>query len=885
LPVFNNKESGVPEIWPEKAEFMSRISKFPVLSNLRFYRRWFCATLFLLLLSFLTMSWSSAWQPSPHSKLLITEFYYNPPGLDEEREWVEIANMSDQSLQLSGYGLGDEEQIGQGEGMLRFPEGSEIGAGEGIVIAQTAVGFRALFGVNPDFEIRDTDETIPDMLVDTQWASGQFVLANDGDEIILVDDQNNFLDALNYGDRLTFFTPNIPGVVSGQSIERSPAFCDTDSAADWRPQTIPTPGQFIMSGKCAPATDQNDEFQYRPIGEIQGTGEVSPYLNQVVTFRGLVTGTLEDQNTAGVTYYTIFVQDIPGFEDGDPDTSDAIAVFLGRQQPRYQIGDQVEITGQVTEYFGLTEIDDTGIFITSESSGNSLPEAVAIEIPQDAVHAEVYLESLEGMLVNATGSLPVLGPTHEGCGFAVGSTPDAIRPLRHSGHENYPPPILVLNQSDVDCSALPPLKSGDLVAGILGPLTYHFEQYKVVQQESESLRVEHAGMVPLTKAPGASESLIRIATMNLDNFLVPSADDGSSPSEGMPPEDSEIKRSKLAFTISQTLRCPEIIGVQEVENETLLLQLANSTAESCRFSYQVTHRESADGRGIDVALLTDPRRVTIDGVALRQTCWPIATGVQDGSVQCPPGEEPLFSRPPLEVALEIDGEPMTIFVNHFKSKRGGELETAARRLAQARHVHDLVMNHLTDDPQDGIIVLGDFNDYNQSPVWLQLQAEGVLYDAMQRTPPEERYSYIFDGVAQLVDGILVSPALIHRIKEVVIPHINADYPVSYAFDGSSMALPYHASDHDPVLLSLGIHSQDDIREKQREPSREPEPAATMLPTEQPFVAAVTLPPTRPVEQIIQASETGSRDSFFIITGLVMLLLATAVLWLAQRLNR
>lgn len=865
---------------------MSLIPKLPALFHLRFYRRWFGAASFLLILSFMTVGWSSARQPSPPIKLLITEFYYNPPGLDEEREWVEIANISNQSLQLSGYGLGDEEQIGQGEGMLRFPEGSEIGAGEGIVIAQTAVGFRALFGANPDFEVQDTDAAVPDMLADTQWAYGRFALANDGDEIILVDDQGTLLDALNYGDRATFFTPNIPGVVSGQSIERAPAFCDTDSAADWRPQTIPTPGQLILQGQCDLAPDQVSEIQYRPIGEIQGTGDVSPYLNQLVTFRGLVIGTMEDQNTAGVTYYTIFVQDIPGFEDSDPETSDAIAVFLGRQRPRYAIGDQVEVTGQVTEYFGLTEIDDKGVIIRSESSEYPLPEAVTIEMPQDSVRAESYLESLEGMLVNAPGSLPVLGPTHAGCGFAVGSTPDAIRPIRHSGLDDYPPPILVLNQSDVDCSALPPLKSGDLVAGISGPLTYHFEQYKVVQQVSESLQVEQAGTVPIKKVPVASESLIRIATMNLDNFLVSSSDGESSPFEGMSAENSEIKRNKLAYTISRTLRCPEIIGVQEVENEALLLQLANSTAESCGFSYQVTHRESADGRGIDVALLSDPRRVTIDWVALRQTCWLMATGVHDGSVQCLPGEEPLFSRPPLEVALEVDGEPMTIFVNHFKSKRGGELETAPRRLAQAHHVHDLVMNQLAHNPQAGIIVLGDFNDYNQSPVWQQLQAGGVLYDTMQLTPPKERYSYIFDGVAQLVDGILVSPALIHRIKAVVIPHINADYPVSYAFDGSSTALPYHASDHDPVLLAFGIHSQDDKSEGPPEPSRAPElaPTATWLPTAQPSVTAMTLPPTPPVELDTEAFETGSRGSM-IMTGSMMLLLAVVLLWLARRLNR
>ncbi|MBK7218875.1 MAG: hypothetical protein IPH95_17950 [Candidatus Promineofilum sp.] len=67
------------------------------------------------------------------------------------------------------------------------------------------------------------------------------------------------------------------------------------------------------------------------IGVIQGTGSESPYLNRFVNFRGVVVGRYEDQNTRGDVYYTLFVQDVPNATDGDPATSDAIAVFLGRE--------------------------------------------------------------------------------------------------------------------------------------------------------------------------------------------------------------------------------------------------------------------------------------------------------------------------------------------------------------------------------------------------------------------------------------------------------------------------------------------------------------------------------------------------------------------------
>ena len=742
------------------------------------------------------------WQPTSSAELLITEFYYNPPGLDVEREWVEVANLSDQIMYLAGYGLGDEEQVGGGEGMLRFPEGSRIGAGEAIIVARTAVGFRALFGTSPDFEIQDTDTSVPDMLVDAHWSSGQLALANDGDEVLLIDDQDKVVDALSYGDSTIFFSPSIPLVVSGQSVERFPANCDTDSAVDWRPQSLPTPGELVTNGQCTLVPDNSKDSQMLAIGEIQGAGSVSPFLNQVVTFRGLVTGVMEDQNASGVIFYTIFIQEIPGLDDGDPQTSDAVAVFLGRQKPVYKPGDRLMVTGQVTEYFGLTEIDDNNLLIQLESSANPLPEPITLKLPQDPAKAIDYLETLEGMSISTNDWLPVLGPTHAGCGFAVGSTTGAARPVRHTGVESYPPPILIINQSDVDCSSLPSVKSGDLVAGIAGPLTYHFEQFKVVQQDIESLQVAQGEPLPSIEPPPRSPNWFRVATMNLDNYLLPSQEAQQQRLGHPTSKEFEVKQRKLVYAISQVLDCPEILGVQEVESEVLLLDLANMMADTCGFLYQVTHRESADARGIDVALLSDPRRVSIEWAELHQICSTLVTGIWDTRINCGPGEEPLFSRPPLEVSLRIDDNPLTILVNHFKSKSGGEVETADRRQAQAKHVHELAQRILESDPHAELIVLGDFNDFNRSPIWQQMQEGDVLHDAMQGIPSQERYSYIFDGASQLIDGILVSPALVDHVTDVAIMHINADYPIADAFDESPEAIPYHVSDHDPLMITI-----------------------------------------------------------------------------------
>ena len=125
-----------------------------------------------------------------------------------------------------------------------------------------------------------------------------------------------------------------------------------------------------------------------PIGQIQGREMISPYLEKKVTFRGVVTGAIEDQNTRGTVYYTIFAQDLPGFEDGDHLSSDGIAIFLGRNKPLVATGDIINVTGKVTEYYGLTEIDDEGLWLTIESHNNPLPLSVELNPPAGMQESE-----------------------------------------------------------------------------------------------------------------------------------------------------------------------------------------------------------------------------------------------------------------------------------------------------------------------------------------------------------------------------------------------------------------------------------------------------------------------------------------------------------------
>ena len=796
----------------------------------KFVWRWLllCATAVLL-----TPIFQPAYAQIPNPGLLITEVFYNPPGEESEREWIEIANVGTAVLDLSDIKVGDEEQSGGNEGMRRFPAGTVIEPGQAVVVAQTAVGFRTLFGTNPDFELTESDPDVPDMRRYLLWAMGDIALANDGDEVILLNERNLIIDSVNYGDKETFFSPAVTAVFEGQSIERHPANCDTDTATDWRPQPQPTPGTVQFDDACRAPLNPADLEELPPIGMIQGAGEVAAAINQNVTFRGIVTGVYEDRNASGTTFYTAFVQDIPGYEDGNPATSDGMAIFLGRRRPSFQIGDQVRVSGLVTEFFGLTEIDDNDLVIRIELSDQPLPEPILIDPPAETAALAAYFEPLEGMRVRLADPARVVGATFSSCGFAVVSpsvsTPRIFRRVLADPIGQVVP---ILYQSDQFCDGFPHVKTGDLVSGLVGPLTYNFDQFKIVQQARDELTVVAGALPEPPTAPALAENQISIASFNVENYFDLIDDTGSDAEPKPLALELRLKQQKLAAALTQTLGCPTLVAIQEVEKEVLLQELAQLAAPGCGFTYAVTHLESPDVRGIDLALLSNPNLVAVQSAELKQGCAVLETSVSDARFDCPAGQDALFSRPPLLVELLVGERPFTIIVNHFKSKLGGEAGTAPWRLAQANHVVGLVTAVLADDPAANVIVIGDFNDYEQAPPLLALAEKGNMENVLLRLPDETRYSFVFGGVSQLIDGIFVTPALQDNVAEVLILHVNADFPDALGVDVSPEALPFKTTDHDLPLLILQL---DDL------PAPEPAAAVTVE-------ASPTPDPIQPAEQ-------------------------------------
>jgi len=151
-------------------------------------------------------------------------------------EWVEVYNPTPFPVTLTGYGVGDAETPGCYEGMYRFPTRS-LGPGEVVVVAGDA---RECTAFTPDYEMSGGDPDVPNLSKDAVWGAGEFGLNNGGDEVLLLDPSDRVVDVVVYGDGGYPGVVGHPGVGWGETLERIPAYADTDDCgydfqAGWSP--------------------------------------------------------------------------------------------------------------------------------------------------------------------------------------------------------------------------------------------------------------------------------------------------------------------------------------------------------------------------------------------------------------------------------------------------------------------------------------------------------------------------------------------------------------------------------------------------------------------------------------------------------------------------
>jgi predicted extracellular nuclease len=91
---------------------------------------------------------------------------------------------------------------------------------------------------------------------------------------------------------------------------------------------------------------------------------------------------------------------------------------------------------------------------------------------------------------------------------------------------------------------------------------------------------------------------------------------------------------------------------------------------------------------------------------------------------------------------------------------------------------------------------------------LAMTEQGQLSNVLSRLPAAERYSFSFGGAAQLIDGLLVSPALVDEVTWVGITHVNADFPSFWETDMTPERLGFRSSDHDFPLMVVTLPEEE-----------------------------------------------------------------------------
>jgi hypothetical protein len=137
---------------------------------------------------------------------------------------------------------------------------------------------------------------------------------------------------------------------------------------------------------------------------------------------------------------------------------------------------------------------------------------------------------------------------------------------------------------------------------------------------------------------------------------------------------------------------PDVIGLCEVENKKVLLDMINNTPLS-KYPYEVIHYNSPDRRGIDVALICNRNTIrTLDSrkISIRKNG--------------------LYTRDILHVKAILHKDTCHFLVNHWPSRSSGQIETEGDRNEAALLLKSFTDSLFTINRHTRIIIMGDFND-------------------------------------------------------------------------------------------------------------------------------------------------------------------------------
>jgi predicted extracellular nuclease len=609
-------------------------------------------------------------------------------------------------------------------------------------------------------------------------------------------------------------------------------------------------------------TDNDAALVVTRIHAVQGSGAASPLAGQSVTVEAIVVGDFQNGDAdAKRNLGGFFLQEQDADADGNALTSEGIFVFQGGALGDVNIGDRVQVTGAVSEYFGQTQI--TAASITVLDSGNALPAATQILLPAAGTtlsqnnRVQPDLEAYEGMRVAFTQTLTVteqfqldrfneikLVAGDRPMQFTQENLPDVAgyqASLLEVGARTitYDDGLNVQNAAIGNLDGFGPTYStanapsmGDTVTNLTGVLDY---QWAGTDTSGATWRVRatqdgantFVDATPRPTSPPDVGGALQVASFNVLNFFTTLNTSGALTAVGLQPRGAnsvaEFDRQAEKLLTTLELLDAEIIGLIELENDFAPGAPGNA------IEFIVEGLNAIEGGDVWSWVNPDTQFVGSDAIAVGLIYRNDAVQLADGTTVSflDTGLIAESGRAPIAASFEhLDsGEVFTVTVNHFKSKGSpatlagdadqgdGQGLSNATRVQQAQELLDWLATDPTGANDDDVLIIGDLNAYAmEDPIRLLEDAGYVNLE-----PPGD-YSYVFDGLTGSLDHALASASLAAKVAGAAAWHINADeadaldYNLDFSrdpaiFDGT---VPWRTSDHDPLLVGLAVANENQL---------------------------------------------------------------------------
>lgn len=189
---------------------------------------------------------------------------------------------------------------------------------------------------------------------------------------------------------------------------------------------------------------------------------------------------------------------------------------------------------------------------------------------------------------------------------------------------------------------------------------------------------------------------------------------------------------------------PLFIGMCEIENATVVRDVMKHSVKLN--NYGLVHYESADARGVDVALIYDSSTMKL---------------IESGYIRFTlPGAEARATRDIVWGKFSYKKETIIVMVNHWPSRSGGQEASEPNRLEAAKNARTFIDSLLSENKNAKIVFMGDLNDYptNKAP---QSVAEKLM-PQITALSGDFGGTYNYKGEWDVLDHIMVSNGMINK---------------------------------------------------------------------------------------------------------------------------